>query len=97
MSLHPFDALSGIPETAPRPGAPLPCPTYLGRRGRFSVLCGRPAVVVGRDLAAVCEAHAMALLGRHWREVAVPEGGFYYLPSYFEWLRLPAPERDGAA
>lgn len=58
----------------------------MGRRGRFPVLCGQAATVVGRELSRVCPAHAAIILGRRWHELAVPDRGFYFLPSYFEWI-----------
>lgn len=80
------NSLSGIPPEAPRPSAPRPCGWSLGRRGRFPVVCGGPATVVGRELDAICARHATALLGYRWREGAVFEAGYWFLPAYFEWL-----------
>jgi hypothetical protein len=83
-----FDrVLSGIPTGWPRPAAPGRCGWALGRRGRSPVVCGAPATVVGRQMDAICLRHATALLGYRWREGAVREGAYWYLPAYFEWAR----------
>lgn len=68
----------------------------MGRRGRFPVVCGQAATVVGRDLSRVCPTHAAVLLGRRWHELAVPDCGFYFLPAYFEWVN-GAGDRGGAS
>ena len=67
----------------------------MGRRGRFPVVCGAPATVIGRGLSSICPGHAAVLLGRRWHELAVPSCGLYFLPSYFEWVGS-AVELDGS-